>query len=106
MYTLSPTGLALQPIKWQNKVVAIQTNVTSLSSSTGSLKYKYAIQRDAKFTRYTAFYVQIAFNMNSSPLTSQVSESQLFTVSTETNIIPEFNPVGDCHGSDCLGYLV
>lgn len=68
-------------------------------------KHIYAVPRDSVFTRYTAFYVEAKFNLRSN-LNSMISEDQLFTVTTETNIIPEYNPVGGCNGFQCIGVLV
>lgn len=74
--------------------------VIPAASPVGPFKYKFALEREAAFTRYTGFYMEIVFESS-----RIIGGAQNFTVTTETNIIPEFDPRGDCRGEECLGTL-
>ncbi len=56
--------------------------------------------------QYTGFYIQAALKLKKYPSKSDFKENDYFIVSTETNVIPEYNPSGDCDGYECLGRLV
>lgn len=87
----------MQNIVWQSIYIGSQVNITNPKES---YEFTYAIERDSNFTRYTGFYMEIALS------NSQTGNAKRFTTNTETNIIPEFDSVGDCHNSACFGTLV
>ncbi len=71
-----------------------------------ALKFKYAIDRSAYPNNYVAFHIEVNLKPKFYSPTASYSNEQLFTVSSETNIIPEYYPTGDCSGSECYGTLV
>ena len=75
-------------------------------SKTQTHKFKYAIDRSLYPNQYTGFFIQAALRLKKYPSRSDFIEDDYFIVSTETNVIPEFNPSGDCDGYECLGRLV
>ena len=87
----------MQNIVWKSTSIGAKVNITNPNESHD---YTYAIERDSNFTRYTGFYMEIALSH------TQSGYSQVFMSNTETNIIPEFDSVGDCHNSACFGTLV
>lgn len=87
----------MQNIVWKSTFIGSKANITNPDES---YEYKFAIERDSNFTRYTGFYMEIALSNTKS------GNSQVFMSNTETNIIPEFDSAGDCHNSACFGTLV
>ena len=47
---------------------------------------------------YVGFYLDVNLKLKGS--------NETLSFSTEVNIIPEYYPVADCHGEECLGTLV
>lgn len=94
-YTLGMVGLVPQNITWSSLLLGEQEISTNFD---GSYTYTYAIERESDFTSYTGFYVDIELTF--------AQYSQVLTITTETNIIPEYDPAGDCHESGCFGHLV
>lgn len=75
-------------------------------NSSGPFRFRYSIGRDMVKNNYIGFFVQATLKMKSDVLNKNVNENQLFVISTDVNIIPEYYPVGDCVDLECLGTLV
>lgn len=91
-----------QSIIWISDLVAFSYNL----QSNGPFKFKYAIDRQLNPNKYTAFYLQASLKLKNYQMSNQLNEDQLFIVSTDTNIIPEYNPIADCNDIECYGNLV
>lgn len=102
-HVLNAAGIVPQGVLWKSQVLDVEINNIIPSRV---YKYKYEIFRDINSKNYTGFYVEIILNFKKNILSKKINGSQFFKVTSETNIIPEYDSIGDCHGSECFGYLV
>ncbi|RNA20460.1 autocrine proliferation repressor A-like [Brachionus plicatilis] len=63
-----------------------------------TIENSYKTLRVFSLFRYMAFYVDVTLKLKNS--------DDVFTISTDFNIMPEYYPVGDCHGKECFGNLI
>jgi hypothetical protein len=97
----------LQNITWKSDTITNTHNLTSTNVSKNQpIQFKYALDRSLYPNQFTGFFIQAALRLKKYPNSLGIKDDDYFIVSTETNIIPEYNPVGDCDGFECLGRLV
>jgi hypothetical protein len=92
-----------QNIQWSSEKSGFQ----KIPNSSSKLRYIYSIDRAAFPNNYVAFFMNVY--LKPKWYTNDFSSNdydKLFTVSTETNIIPEYYPTGDCIGKECHGKII
>lgn len=80
-------------IKWSEFLVK-QDKIMPNSTVENS----YKTLRFFSFFRYIAFYAEATLKLKNS--------NDLLSISTDFNIMPEYFPIGDCSGEECLGSLI
>lgn len=63
-----------------------------------TVENSYQTLRFFSIFRYLAFYVEATLKMKNS--------HDFLSISTDFNIMPEYFPIGDCNGEECLGNLL
>ena len=80
----------VQNIKW------VQTKL--LGPLTGKTSYSYNLAVKRNTTVYVGFYLEAKLKF--------LGDTRYFYMATNINIVPEYYPVEDCEGYQCLGKLV
>lgn len=86
-----------RPIYWTPELISYKSSL----NSDQPLIQRYSINRSISI-QYTGFFVQASLRLKS----SNSSETRVFVITTETNIIPESNPRTNCSGIECYGRLI
>ncbi len=97
--TLQPT---MQNIAWKSDLIASNSSMTYRQP----ILIRHAVNRSEFSNGYAGFFLQASLKLKKNALVMVQKEEDFFVLSTETNIIPEYSPIGDCDGFECLGRLV